>query len=295
MFWTLFIHDVFYFLVDLAESTYRISQPLHFIIFGGILTIMLVFPFPGASIFVMILSFVANSFLLPAVYYLVARVLASTAHYFFVKKFFFEKTKKQYADNLIYRVVRAESENRPLLASIMVQAMPGPPFVKNMIISSSEATFGYFIFGVFVFAVPFGIMISLTGMSLRTVDQILNPTSFSKKSIFSKILTVVTFVLAILGFFFMIFIVRYAKKKVDQLEAELAEKQRRVTELVKILEEVKRTTEMKSLEENAVDEVQEVGLESGQEVEVNPLLEKFVIKEEAEEQLIPDDVSIGSF
>ena len=76
--------------------------------------------------------------LIPFIYYLVVKLLVSTIHYFFIKKFIFEKAKKKYAYSLIYRVVRTESQKKPLLASIIVQSMPGPPIKRSLLSRSSE-------------------------------------------------------------------------------------------------------------------------------------------------------------
>ena len=245
--WNQFLEPIFNLLVDWVKSINDTSQPVPFVIFTGMLLIMILLAIPTTGIFVMLLGYVAGSFFFPFFYYLVAKLLASTIHYFFIKKFIFEKAKKKYADSLIYRVVRIESQKKPLLACLLVQGMPGPPLMRNLFITSCGVSFGSYIAGHILFSVPYGSILVLVGTSLGSSDQILNPSSFSEKSTFSKIFTVVSYSLAVLGFVFLAFVICYAKSKVKQLEAKLAKKEKRVKELFKILEEKKRAQGMESL------------------------------------------------
>ena len=296
VFWNLFLEDAVNFLVDLVETTNETSQPLHFLIFTGALSVMFLFGIPTAVAFVMILSFVGNSFILPAVYYVVSKLFVSTFHYFFIKKFIFEKMKKKYADSLLYRVVRTESQKRPLLASIMVQAFSAPPLVKNLIVTTSGVSFGYFKLGNIIYSIPYGTVVALAGMSLGSVDQILNQTSFSGKSTFSQIFTVVTYILGISSVSLIIFIICYTRKKVKQLKAELAEKEEKVKNLVKMLEEKRKSAPAGVPRLEGRPNEQERDHQSGgeQKVEINTFLEKSVIKEKVEEELGPEGIRIES-
>ena len=187
----------------------------------GIMMIYLVCGIPGASIFVIILSYQMNKFWEPLILTIIARTLSSSVIYFLVRKCCLDFVKRRFRKNIFFRFVLKEGAERPWTMGVLIRFLSFEPTIKDILVVLGDISFWKYIITLFPQAILFSLMYCFVGFNLKNVDELIHPENFSKMSLSGKVSLIFSYGMMLFTFLLIVFICFYTRSRIDEVRKEI--------------------------------------------------------------------------
>ena len=207
-------------LIKGIELINSIPEPVRSLIFIVSLIVIQISFIPIQSTFIIAMCFILKDYWKAMAVQIISNLISCTLTYFVVRDCFNKKMHEKYKNLLMYKVVMKESQINPIKINLMLRVMFIPVTIKNTLVALAGMKYLVVILCYLPSILVFNTLYTMIGIHLDTIQEVLNPKDFSKKSFPEKIKVIMGYIIIVLTITFFILMICFTKRKMDQYQKE---------------------------------------------------------------------------
>lgn len=197
-----------------------IPEPIKSFLLVIILVIYQISFIPTQSSFIILMAFGLQSFSHSMVLLIASVLISGTLTYWTVHFFLKPSIYRNYSSHTLFRIAEEEGSRSPHKINMLLRFLFIPVTFKNLILSCFGKSYLVFISWYVLATFVFGCLYIEIGLYLSTLEDLINPQSFWKKSTPEKIKVILGYCVLIFTVLLILSISCYTKVRLAEMERE---------------------------------------------------------------------------